>query len=88
MELLEIVKLYTEKHKMIFTVFMIQIPICFVVMYRYMEEFPNLDFYTQMMFASATAISVTMFLYLFNISKTVFMYFINREKENPNITFI
>ena len=86
MNLLEIIKLYTDNQRMTFTVFIIQTPLVFVIMHLYMIDFSSFDIYTKAMFVLATSIAVTMFLYCFNIGKTLIEFVITHNKKlNPNI---
>lgn len=86
MNLLEIIKLYTDNQRMIFTVFIIQTPLVFVTMHLYMMKFGSFDIYTKAMFVLAASIAVTMFLYCFNIGKTFAEFIIIHDKKlNPNI---
>ena len=86
MNLLEVIKLYTDNQRMIFTVFMIQTPLVFVTMHLFMMNFGSFDIYTKAMFVLAASIAVTMFLYCFNIGKAFAEFVITDDKKlNPNI---
>lgn len=45
MDLSELIKCYNMEHKSLFTAFAVSFPILFTVLYLYIPEFANLEFY-------------------------------------------
>lgn len=47
MDLSELIKCYNMEHKSLFTAFAVSFPVLFTVLYLYIPEFANLEFYEQ-----------------------------------------
>ena len=82
MDIAEIIKLYSENQKAIFTVFCIQIPMVYVLMFLHYSGFASYDLLTKLLFTFSISIVVTMFLYVFSIANRIFSYRPN-EKRRP-----
>lgn len=66
MDLSELLKYYTERHKMVFTAFCVHIPMSYTVLYLYCSGFYAHDIYTKIMFTLSASIVFTFFAYLFS----------------------
>lgn len=56
MDLSELIKCYNMEHKSLFTAFAVSFPVLFTVLYLYIPEFANLEFYEQVVFSATASI--------------------------------
>ena len=75
MDLSELIKCYNMEHKSLFTAFAVSFPALFTVLYLYIPEFANLEFYEQVVFSATASIFCVYISYLF----TVIVYRAGRE---------
>lgn len=64
------------EHKSLFTAFAVSFPVLFTVLYLYIPEFANLEFYEQVVFSATASIFCVYISYLF----TVIVYRAGRER--------
>lgn len=76
MDLSELIKCYNMEHKSLFTAFAVSFPVLFTVLYLYIPEFANLEFYEQVVFSATASIFCVYISYLF----TVIVYRAGRER--------
>lgn len=65
MDLSELIKCYNMEHKSLFTAFAVSFPVLFTVLYLYIPEFANLEFYEQVVFSATASIFCVYISYLF-----------------------
>ena len=76
MDLSELIKCYNMEHKSLFTAFAVSFPVLFTVLYPYIPEFANLEFYEQVVFSATASVFCVYISYLF----TVIVYRAGRER--------
>lgn len=81
MDVAEIIKLYSEDQKTILTVFCIQIPMVYVLMFLHYSGFASYDLLTKSLFTFSVSIVITMFLYTFSIANRIFSYKPNENRK-------
>lgn len=64
MDLSELIKCYNMEHKSLFTAFAVSFPVLFTVLYLYIPEFANLEFYEQVVFSATASIFCVYISYL------------------------
>lgn len=70
MDVSELIKCYNMQHKSLFTTFTVSLPVLFTVLYLYIPEFANLEFYEQAVFSATASIFCVYISYL----STVIVY--------------
>lgn len=81
MDLSELIKCYNMEHKSLFTAFAVSFPVLFTVLYLYIPEFANLEFYEQVVFSATASIFCVYISYLF----TVIVYRAGRNGTEEDI---
>ena len=84
MDLSELIKCYNMEHKSLFTAFAVSFPVLFTVLYLYIPEFANLEFYEQVVFSATASIFCVYISYLF----VAVAYIAARIRYNPQYLFL
>lgn len=81
MDLSELIKCYTDKNKMMFTVFCIHIPLSYTILYLYFPQFISLDIYTKSVLSVSSSISLTTLAYIYSFLFNLVLNTIRKEKN-------